>query len=319
MEMPDEIRTTCADCPMAPPAGPSHSERPAFSAPARCCTYHPRLANFLVGRVLRRGDRGTRAMRRRIEAGQGLEPRGVVAPDAVYEEYGRRANDEYGCFEELTCPYWAPGTENCTIHVDRGAVCRTWHCRVEDGRLGNAAWQALRELLLVLEICVVELCLESVTAPESTADASEWIAYYIACSDAVDAAGQDHLGSLRDDRITAHLRALAEAIDALHPDLPDVLMASVGGWFSEGDQMFMSAHSSFDLTATPGWIFEFLSRLDGERPWSEAIAETESVLGHPIPEDLVPRMFRRGLLSSPTALDLDPHGVSIRLIPSPDE
>ena len=49
---PEERRATCARCAMAQHPGDPPASTNKFSNDLKCCTYTPRLANFLVGRIL---------------------------------------------------------------------------------------------------------------------------------------------------------------------------------------------------------------------------------------------------------------------------
>ena len=150
LRFPDEPLATCARCAMAarvhgPPEGI------AFTAPARCCTYHPTLPNWLAGRALQRGDLGAERIRTRLGDSDGVEPLCIAPGSARADAWRHRPDDAFGRDAALTCPFWAEGDLGCSIHRDRNAVGRTWFCRVERGARGHAAWMQLKTLRTDLE------------------------------------------------------------------------------------------------------------------------------------------------------------------------
>jgi hypothetical protein len=75
-----EPRSDCENCVML-------CERPdlppapwAFNPQTRCCTYHPKLPNFLVGGALLAGGESRRVVTERLQNPDGVSPWGIVAP-----------------------------------------------------------------------------------------------------------------------------------------------------------------------------------------------------------------------------------------------
>lgn len=285
-----EPLATCAACAMAPRV-PSSPGEVAFTAPARCCTYHPRLANFLAGQALRRGGPGAGRVRARMAQGAGVDRMGISPPS------GRRRAEAFGRDAELTCPYWLDGEAlACGIHADRDGVCRTWHCKVARGERGQAAWNAAAHLLTRLESRLAEWCAARVPGGPSEA-------YYVACAEAVDAASDADLAAVRSPGLLALLRNLRERVAARDAPLPDVVQPRVLDWVVRDDGVAMASFSPYDRALLPPWIFELLARLDGTRPWREAVAEAARALGRPVPEGLVAFLWDRGLVGPPVPLE----------------
>ncbi len=124
-----EPNSTCGDCAMvAKPNQPPPAV--AFDARVKCCTFHPILANFLVGGILADGlERGTKVISDRITAGPGVTPLGLASP-AVYSTIYNETTKKPGTFGRTTtmlCPFYvAEGTGLCGIYRHREAVCSTW-------------------------------------------------------------------------------------------------------------------------------------------------------------------------------------------------
>ena len=85
-------------------AAPEEPDDLVFSAPARCCTYHPSLTNFAVGRVLRAGGLGAERVRTRIASGDGLDRRFLRPPGEWRARWSEAAARGFGRDPALTCP-----------------------------------------------------------------------------------------------------------------------------------------------------------------------------------------------------------------------
>jgi hypothetical protein len=307
----DEVLASCSRCAMAPqPHRQQANHRIAFEAPARCCTYQPDLPNFLVGRALRRGGPGAERLRARMNDPEGLHPQGIRAPAEYRARYDARHRDKtaagFGHDADLTCPYWVGGERGCSIHADRDAVCRTWFCKVVDGRLGANLYKAMRKVLERAEDALGFACLGAGVAPKEGAPPSEWEAWYLRCADYVDALDDAAVDRLRDAELESAGQDLARFAAQRDRPLPEIVGVNVQQWFKEGDGWAMTAWSAFDLVEVPSWIFALLGRLDGNTPWRVAKEAAEAELGRVISDDLILTLWRRGLLCDPQGVDAKP-------------
>jgi hypothetical protein len=301
----DEPLATCARCAMAPRRHTPHGEV-VFTAPARCCTYHPTLANWLVGRALRRDDAGTERILARLQDPDGVSALGIAPGPTRARAWRTRSDDAYGRDEPLTCPYWTDQGLGCTIHRDRDAVCRTWFCKVGRGERGAAVWGALKALLATFERELADVCVQDLPEPSGP-----WAPWFVACADHVDGLGDDALRArLPSSRLHAMRDALTQAIARRDAPLPDVVQPRVRDWVVREGEVALSSFSPYDRTPLPPWIFALLSRLDGERTWREAVDLASTDLGHPVPGDLVMWLWDRGLLGPP----IDVHGSDLPVL-----
>jgi Fe-S-cluster containining protein len=311
-----EMLATCDDCAMKPRPGiPEFGY--TFSASARCCTYHPELPAYAVGRALRRGGLGAARIRARIRRPDGVEADGIHA----WADYRRRYQDDsipFGGDESMTCPFWsaeAPEGRGCTIHLDRESVCRTWHCRIEGGGRGHATWVALKTLLTCIEDTLVSECLATETPPVAGDPPESWERWYLWCADRVDELAQpENVERLRGDRLSGLIAQLHRAADERDQPMPAVLIPTIGDWRVHEAGVTLSSWSTYDAYEAPPWIFLLLSRMDGRTPWRRAKAETEAELRQPVGDDLILSMFRRSLLGPPEYLDAQP-GMTIVVKP----
>ncbi len=170
--IPHETEATCHDCAMCPvPGDADDAISRAFEPSVKCCTFLPKLPNFLVGRVLE--DRSTNATARagrasveaRIEAKVGVTPLGLGVPESYSLRY-RHANkhDGFGRTPSLRCAHYVEAEQgNCGIWKHRTSVCSTWFCKHVRGAIGHDFWvEGLQPVLLSVEHalerwCVLEL------------------------------------------------------------------------------------------------------------------------------------------------------------------
>lgn len=153
--IPRETRSTCDDCAMCAPSGAAEPATLYFNPRIKCCTYQPRLANYLVGGALEDGDvdsfAGRATVERRIDAGVGVTPLGLEQskPHALLYQNG---SPGFGLAESMRCPhYLEEAGGRCGIWQNRNSVCATWFCKYERGALGLAFWNRIRDLLMAVE------------------------------------------------------------------------------------------------------------------------------------------------------------------------
>jgi hypothetical protein len=294
LHLPDEPLATCARCAMAPlPGAPAAVARDRiFTAKARCCTYHPRMANFLVGRALRRGGVGAERLRLRLQDPDGVSALGVDAGKVRGDRLRGRSDDDFGRNELLTCPYWVEGPLGCSVHADRESVCRTWFCKLQHGLRGQEAWAPVNVLLRHTEMLLAEYCRDLL--PWDPADPAST---YVAAADLVDATGDDVLRGLRTARTDVFVQNARAAIERRDAPMPDVLVGRLRAWERLPSGAWrVTSFSPFDPSEAPPWLFELLGRFDGVRTWREALDLAVVEAQVEIPADAVSWLWQRGLV-----------------------
>ena len=161
--IPPESRATCDDCAMCAPPGETPDPGIHYFSPrVKCCSYQPRLANFLVGRILEDSDfsvsEGRSTIERRIDAGVGVSPLGLDQS----KKYGvlyKNGLAGFGRAESLRCPHYLDeGGGRCGIWRNRNSVCTTWFCKHERGGVGLEFWSRVRDLLSNIETDLAAWC-----------------------------------------------------------------------------------------------------------------------------------------------------------------
>ncbi len=300
-DLPVETRSTCGACAVAAPGGQQSLDRP-FHQDARCCTYHPNLPGFLVGRALARGGPGRERVLARLEDPEGLSPSGI-AETSVWNR-PRRA-DWFGRDPDQMCPYWVGGELACGIWEDRDSVCRTWYCRYLDGNRSYEAWQALNRLLRIIELRLGWFLLQ-VGEPPTAMTPEALVPWFRWCAERVDAMSAVELAELIDAKVYDRIASVEERLAEVGPPLPEVVTPSVAQLEREHGRVWLVGFSILSGVWAPPSVFEFLSRLDGERPWREALAQSNALAEVPLTEELVHELWSNQIVSVPDPSEVRP-------------
>ncbi|MFK7926880.1 MAG: hypothetical protein AB8H79_01735 [Myxococcota bacterium] len=313
-DVPDEHRATCDSCAVGAPVQALTPDRP-FNQHLRCCTYHPNHTNWMVGRGLRRGGISEERIRLRLQDPEGVTSVGVAPTQQWSDRYSSSSNRGFGRDAALSCPYLLPEQQGCAVWRDRGAVCRTWHCRYADGPRGLSVWDSVRGVMMSVERRLAAWCIIQGDAPEESEwdDVETMVQWFISCADAVDKLNPKQAVKMRDKILLSRLADLQEAVDAHGPALPDYLGPHIGEVrHLESGLVRLYGHSALDGESFDPRIFQLLSRLDGHTRWQDALVTANAAVpGTPFTPQLIESLFRRGMLMErdPNAPD-PPPGVS---------
>jgi len=162
-QIPRETEATCEDCAMCAGPGQVEASEVFFDPRTKCCTYVPRLANFLVGRVLADDDPAAAAGRvtvaTRIRSGVGVTPLGLDQPPTFQILYENTAPNSFGRSPSLRCPHYLEDEGGrCGVWKHRASVCATWFCKHVRGATGLRFWQSLHQLLSGVERALSRWC-----------------------------------------------------------------------------------------------------------------------------------------------------------------
>lgn len=149
-EIPEEKIATCDDCTFC------KSDRSPYIN-TKCCTYFPRLPNYMVGGLLLEQDPawadGQRRIKKKISQQLGISPYGIFPPLAYtlkFKSPQRILKQE--TVEEinaLLCPYYNNG--RCSIWKYREHLCSSFFCASMGGKYGKTFWSKLYDFLKVAE------------------------------------------------------------------------------------------------------------------------------------------------------------------------
>jgi hypothetical protein len=163
-EIPAETRATCHDCAMCEARGAQpQSNLHFFNPQTKCCTFWPRLPNFLTGMILLDENpamaRGRATVLARLQAGLAVTPLGLERPprlDTLYAQIEPRA---FGHAQSLRCPHYLDEQGGlCSIWKYRNSVCSTWFCKYVRGAVGRDFWETAKLLLVTVEDDLARWC-----------------------------------------------------------------------------------------------------------------------------------------------------------------
>ncbi len=336
---PRESAATCESCAMCPPAGATAAPDTFFHPDTKCCTYVPEIPNFLVGRILDDPDPalapGRASVERRIDARVGVTPVGLVRPpvQALLYQHGTPAG--FGHATSLLCPHYRPDAGGaCGIWRHRNGVCSTWFCKHERGATGQRFWQALEQLLAIVERNLARWCLLEVGVDATVlAQLLPRGADRGAESGSLDAAGLDgtvseaayravwgswqghereffrRAAALVNDLRWADVRRIGGAgvdafarvaVDAHHrqgsDDVPERLAVGAFSVVVAGrERVRVMTYSEYDPLELPRLLVDVLPYFDG-RPTVEALRRIRADRNISVQPDLVRRLVDFGIL-----------------------
>jgi Fe-S-cluster containining protein len=342
-EVPAEAKATCASCAMLEGNGrdaarPVDGRSRFFRPDTKCCTFHPRLPNYLVGAILEDGTQagaeGRRRMEARVGSRLGVTPEWLHPPRAFTVLYDG-ARGAFGRARGLRCPFYAEEPGACTIWAHRDAVCSTYFCKYVAGADGRRLWTAVKELASLVEVqlarsALLELAPELLDRepgaragsaplgpedidgePPPAADhAAVWKGWagreselYRACHRYASGLSAGHLEALLglDGRIAR--RAVERAAgNATSTALPQVLRLSPDAtvsWLADG-RVALGAYSELEAVALPGEAYPLLIRFTGEEGVAEVRARMRVELRADLSDEVLLELWRqRVLVASP--------------------
>lgn len=153
LAIPRERQATCAHCPK--------SCYEAFRPDYRCCTYHPRVANFLLG-LASETPTGRQAVESLI-SGSMLLPEGMHASPKQWLDFlDDQENDRFGRSTKVLCPLLIKESGLCSIHAFRNSVCSSYFCESDHGATGREFWGQIQTLGSQLEMALGQWALREI-------------------------------------------------------------------------------------------------------------------------------------------------------------
>mgnify|MGYP003692170035 FL=1 len=147
MKFPEERRSTCMTCPKACYEG--------YREDYRCCTYHPRIPNFLLG-LGAQTEQGRQRLEQIIKNGM-VTPEGMNSTPKQWVNYlDDIENDRFGKSETVLCPMLEQKTGYCMIHAFRNSVCSTFFCLKDHSDKSDKFWMNVQTLGSQVEMTLTQ-------------------------------------------------------------------------------------------------------------------------------------------------------------------
>lgn len=337
--IPSEEKATCAHCAMCKPADavePVDGVSRFFKPDTKCCTYHPRLPNYLIGALLTdpdpQWDEGRRRVRDRIDRRIATSPQWLRAPAKYSLLYGNQRN-AFGRATGLLCPFYEREGGLCTIWAYREAVCSTYFCKYMAGADGRAFWTSVKSFLTLLEIqlsryAILQVDKELLLSSDDLSAAGSpgplsaeaiddepvpmrdyqrfwrgWVgkesSFYEACHEAVtalDRAGLERILGL-DGQI--ELEILTRRHRAATVDtLPTRLRFNPSATVTwlPDRRVALASYSELDGVSLPGEAYTALTQFTGKDPVSAVRQRLRDELSMDLPENILMTLYRHRIL-----------------------
>lgn len=150
-QFPEEKRVTCNACPKVCDAD--------YHPQYRCCTYHPRLANFMLGFALDDPDTRPHVLSV-IENGFAL-PEGLQHTPGQYRASLRQnVTKDFGKDSRVLCRFLEVESGRCGMYLYRNSVCSTFFCHNDHGEEGRNFWERLQYLAGQIESALAQWAME---------------------------------------------------------------------------------------------------------------------------------------------------------------
>jgi hypothetical protein len=338
--IPVETKATCSSCAMCEANNPLPVEsvdgvNRFFRPDTKCCTYHPRLPNYLVGAILADEDpamaEGRRRIQEKVTRGVAVNPQWIKAPPRYTLLYSN-ARQAFGRTEALLCPYFQPEGGLCSIWRYREAVCSTYFCKYVAGADGRKFWMTLKTWLTLAEIqlsryAVLQLLPDYVITGKDKADNSggpltvedlddkrlpekeyaelwrEWAGreaeFYRACYESVRRLSAEEFDNLLGlDGIVEQAILKRHHDAAFAPRLPKALKfnpSTTVQWLPDGS-IALASYSEFDAVALPGEAYALLVEFTGKEPVEAVRKRLREEKQADLHEDILLELFRHRIL-----------------------
>lgn len=154
--VPDETIATCQDCIMCKDYEIKKKRGELYFLPdTKCCTYHPKLPNYLVGGILLDSkssmEEGKSIIKKMIKEKTGVTPY-IIFPSMKYrQKYKIFGKKTLGRNRELKCPFYGQEKGNCTIYPYWNSVCASFFCYSVGGNTGRNFWYSVRDYFRQVE------------------------------------------------------------------------------------------------------------------------------------------------------------------------
>jgi hypothetical protein len=320
---PREDKATCSSCAMCRPDGvPATTDVVHFRPDAKCCTYHPKLPNYLIGGVLADEhadmDGGKRRLRAKIAARVGVTPMWIAPPRKTSILLRASWASSFGRSLVLRCPYFEEaGGGLCSIWRYREADCSSFFCKYSAGADGQAFWRSYNAYLRHIESCLSEHVTRAIAphlteprlargeltvedledrAPDPAAYASYWREwegreeeFYIACYRRAAAVTRDELAQILGEEGRNRLAAMEDAHRrVMSPALPERLMLSpeIAAQAVPGG-VLVATYSRYEPLLLSADLYEALKEFRGDETVAQVYERLAREAGVSVPEAML--------------------------------
>jgi Fe-S-cluster containining protein len=154
LQFPKEKAATCSDCPRIL----TDDYRPDY----RCCTYIPKVPNFLLGLAYKHDSRARKSIAKVRDEGWFL-PEGLQESARMHADFVIQVGKEqFGKTSTTLCPFLSTSNGFCQIYHYRNSVCSSFFCTNDHGDAGTKFWEEVTTLVMQVELALCQWSLEKI-------------------------------------------------------------------------------------------------------------------------------------------------------------
>lgn len=334
-EIPPEPFSDCSACPMISTGTESREtegSRP-FSRETKCCTFTPRIPNYMVGGILSDPELALSGAKERIlqrlASGEGVFPDGLY-PSRSYNDYFiRHSETDFGRNKDLLCPYFNAGPFNCSIWKYREAICSFWYCKHLASTSGSGFWNSMIDYFKAIQDTLSEFAAAAcglsmvypfsgngasqinpgrTSAPENLDYSLSWGSwegreadYYLRCFEII-----RELSEFRAAELFSRAGNLLTLLEQKHEEfvqIPDYLLANRPLIRQVDESNYQVELSSFiqSTGSSVAWSFRLPSFLidyfDGKRNTDEILGQIREQHGVLMEPEILIALYRHDILT----------------------
>ncbi|MDA9951249.1 hypothetical protein N9D31_01615 [Oligoflexaceae bacterium] len=146
---PKEKRADCLNCPKI--------KSDQFRPSVKCCTYHPKVPNYMLGYALKESKTSAKKITALVEKGRFTPEGGGHTPLQWMDVMRLDQSKSYGKSDEVVCSFVEDG--GCSIYSHRNSACATYFCQYDDV-WGEEFWERMHHYMGRVELALVQICLK---------------------------------------------------------------------------------------------------------------------------------------------------------------
>lgn len=168
---PKQTLSTCDRCAMtcqaqADSIQTNEVKQGYFSPDVKCCSFFPKIPNFLVGALLNSTEpelhEGRERMKKQIRSRIGITP-GWVGPSRKYRLlFEASRSSSFGRSRSLLCPFFMDDSGLCSIWRFREIDCSTFFCKHDHGQDSLNVWHSLEYTMSLVEEMLATYAMQTV-------------------------------------------------------------------------------------------------------------------------------------------------------------
>ncbi len=148
LRYPSECESSCDACPKV--------KEENFHPDVRCCSYHPRVPNFLLGFALNDPETAPlveKMIAHRLATPEGMQSSPVQLRKSLEQMLAPHATGE----APVVCGFLDANARRCGIYKYRDSVCATFFCKHDQKDDGEEFWRSLQSLAGQCEAALSQL------------------------------------------------------------------------------------------------------------------------------------------------------------------